>query len=349
MVARLSGHLTDLGAQVEVFCMDRTIDRRICSETLDSSLIVHRYRPDLPSHRFPMSLALTAEVRRRARDFDIVHAHSFHSSLPLLVSLATDRPFIFTPYFHGVGHSRAAAALHLVYDPAARYIFRRSSSTICISHAEASLLQQWYKSAAEKIVVLPAGVDMIDFSGVEPFEQPGRVLLTGGRLESYKHIDKVIAAMQYLPEDFSLVVTGEGPDRHRLEVETSLRGLQERVLFTGSVSDAVLRRWQRTADVVVSASTQESFGLHVVEGIYAGAGVVASDIPSHRELLTPVGSWARLVPTDTTGSQLAEAIRQCHGRPVPPEVAQRIGLKDWVDVARCTWLIYQQAISGRAL
>ena len=50
------------------------------------------------------------------------------------------------------------------------------------------------------------------------------------------------------------------------------------------MSDDVLRRWQRTADVVVSLSTRESFGLSLAEGIAAGAAIVASEIPAHREM-----------------------------------------------------------------
>jgi phosphatidyl-myo-inositol alpha-mannosyltransferase len=63
----------------------------------------------------------------------------------------------------------------------------------------------------------------------------------------------------------------------------------------GPVSQQRLRELRARADIVCAPSLGgESFGLVVLEGMAAGAAVVASDLPAYRRVLTP--ACGRLVP-----------------------------------------------------
>jgi glycosyltransferase involved in cell wall biosynthesis len=55
------------------------------------------------------------------------------------------------------------------------------------------------------------------------------------------------------------------------------------VRFLNAVSDAELYRWLRSASVVVALHENHSSGIGVTEALAAGAPVVASEIPVHRE------------------------------------------------------------------
>ena len=96
-----------------------------------------------------------------------------------------------------------------------------------------------------------------------------------------------------MPRD--LVILGTGPEEPRLRQLVEDEGLSGSVRLLGGVSDEDLRRWQRTAAVVVSLSTRESFGLSLAEGITAGAAIVASDIPAHREMAAAMRSTPTMV------------------------------------------------------
>jgi glycosyltransferase involved in cell wall biosynthesis len=79
--------------------------------------------------------------------------------------------------------------------------------------------------------------------------------------------------------------------------------------FTGTLPhDQLLERF-RSADVFVSLSTHEAFGLTLLEGSVAGAGVVATDLDPHREVagLLPAGA-VRLIPTSSSPAEVAGAI-----------------------------------------
>jgi len=80
------------------------------------------------------------------------------------------------------------------------------------------------------------------------------VILAGGRLERYKQFDKTIRAMALLDDDVKLVITGNGTEESNLAQLAARSGLKNRVTLTGQLSVPELRRWQRTAKVLVTLS-----------------------------------------------------------------------------------------------
>jgi hypothetical protein len=62
-------------------------------------------------------------------------------------------PLVFTPHFHAVGHTMAASALHVVYDPLAALLFRRADKVTCVSAAESELLLRRYPSVEPRPTV----------------------------------------------------------------------------------------------------------------------------------------------------------------------------------------------------
>ena len=89
---------------------------------------------------------------------------------------------------------------------------------------------------------------------------------------------------------------------------------------------AELDAWYARADVFVSLSRHELFGLALLEGAVAGAAVVASDIPAHREVgaYLPPGRVVFVDP-DCAPLELARAVQAARAagpaadaaRPVP--------------------------------
>jgi hypothetical protein len=72
----------------------------------------------------------------------------------------------------------------------------------------------------------------------------------------------------------------------------------------------------------------------------AGAAVVASDIPAHRDLVTKTGGSITLVPLDAEPAHVAQAILERASQPV-----RTPAIDTWDDVADQTIEIYESAIS----
>jgi len=296
---------------------------------------VLRFPETVRSVRYPLSLPLFRYLAEHTGDFEVAHAHSYHT----LVGQAAARsglPFVFTPHYHGTGHTWASALLHRIYRPAGAWVLANADAVICVSQAERDLLTRDFPTVARKIRVIPNGSD----PSLLPRQRSGPpgppVLLTMGRLERYKNVDLLIRAFSGLRSEATLVVVGDGPDRARLERAAAPVG---RVRFTGRISDAELSELIATADVVASASDHEAFGLAVADGLTAGARVVASAIPAHLEVGRMAGAAAPITyvnPRDTGEFTAALSAALIEGK----ASAGRAWLPSWREVAGQTRALY---------
>jgi glycosyltransferase involved in cell wall biosynthesis len=254
-------------------------------------------------------------VGRNAGRFALIHAHSYHTPLALQAAMAAAwvrRPFVLSPYFHGSGHSLLRSALHVPYRLPGGWAASRADRLIYMSSAERALLEQRLGPGCPSLIA-PCGVDIDRLLDALPHAKPfgRRTILAVGRLEAYKQTDRLVRALPFLPPEYELVVVGNGPLRPRIELLAQQLGQRDRLRLLGHLPESELLAWYRSADVFASLSRHESFGLTVLEGAVAGAALLASDIPAHREVtgFLPAGR-AVLVGRECQGAELARAIER---------------------------------------
>lgn len=119
-----------------------------------------------------------------------------------------------------------------------------------------------------------------------------RLIVTTGRLAVGKNQHQLLEALCLLP-DVHLALAGAGPLRAELEDLSVALGVRPRVHFVGELPIKRIPIFLAAGDVFAFASTEETFGLSVVEAAIAGVPVIASDIPVLREVLAGLnGEWA---------------------------------------------------------
>jgi glycosyltransferase involved in cell wall biosynthesis len=285
---RLCAALVAAGDQVEVLTQHATA----VEETLDG-VLVRRFPLTVAASNYRFSRAIWPWLRANAGRYDVLHAHSYHALAALPAALTNDTPLVFTPHYHGTGHSLLRAALHPIYRPVGRRIVARSSRIICVTRAERELLTRHFPEAADRMVVIPNGTDPVRVAEATAADRRGRSILCVGRLERYKRVDRVIRAMVHLPADHRLDVVGSGPAREELEQLAGRLGLAgRRVVFHGRLPDDAFAVRMAVAAAAVSASGHEAFGMAVADALTAGIPTVASFIPAHRELAAMAGDGA---------------------------------------------------------
>jgi glycosyltransferase involved in cell wall biosynthesis len=230
-----------------------------------------------------------------------------------------------------------AQRLHGPYRRVGATIFRRARQVICVSNAEQVLVERDFPGTRGRIVVVPNGVDVGRIRAAEPVHLGGRVILAVGRLEPYKRVPRLVEAVSLLPEDVRLLVVGRGPDRDSVIEAAALSGASDRVEVLGGVDDDTLYGLLRRADVVVSLSTDEAFGMTLYEGLAAGARVLASAIPAHSEV---VGGrqGAALVPVDAPIPEIAFRLTELMAESRPS--LDEVGVWSWGDVGARTLELY---------
>lgn len=255
--------------------------------------------------KFDVPSVAAATAASRPGRFDVLWLHNYHSPLAWLVAERTRCPIVFTPHYHGVGHTPLRRALHVAYRPAGRRIMTASRRVVAVTEAEAALLHRDFpRELRQKVAVIPTAVpDPLD--GHPPIHNAPNMVLTVARQEPYKRTDLLIRAISRLRQrqvSARLVVIGDGAALAASQHLVDALELKDMILFTGAVDDETLTGNWAAASMYASASEQEAYGIGVAQALVAGLPVAASDIPAHRELVQRAGSHAAARLCDLTGS-----------------------------------------------
>jgi len=162
-----------------------------------------------------------------------------------------------------------------------------------------------------RVAVLPMGVDTKTFSpdgDKAPLDMPRPVVLSVGALEQLKRMELVIRAVHALGRG-SVVLVGDGPERAALEdVGRALLGPERFCIRQAAPVD--MPGWYRAADLFVSASRSEAFGLVYLEALACGLPVVTQDDAVRREVLGGTG-WLVDDPTPASwAAAMAKALNE---------------------------------------
>jgi len=171
--------------------------------------------------------------------------------------------------------------------------------------------------ASEKITVIPNGADIPE-ARPRPGDAPSRYLIYFGALQPWQGINTLLQAFARLADltDLHLVICSSNfSKRVKLYEKLATRlGVNERIVWRFALDDQELAAWLSHALLSVAPLTecarnieQGCAPLKILESLAAGVPVVASDLPSVREIMTD-GEHGRLLQPDRPG-ELARIIR----------------------------------------
>lgn len=164
----------------------------------------------------------------------------------------------------------------------------RSQPVVTVSHtSERELVEFGFD--AEQLHVVHNGVAPVEPpTSLEREQADESMVLYLGRVKGYKRLPHLLSAWETVQErapDAVLHVAGDGPERPDLERRARERGMDEDVVFHGWVSEDERDRLYATADVFVTPTEKEGFGLTVLEANSAGTPTVAYDVPGINEVV----------------------------------------------------------------
>lgn len=252
----------------------------------------------------PFFLAHTAAVARCARDCDLIHANWTLSAIAAAAGAWRHRkPFVVTVQGSDIFQGGRMPFIRGL----TRRALRRASQVLALSHSLAAETSRVSGIPAEKIQVLPNGVNLEKFPFAPP-EGREKLLLFVGSLIERKGGGVLIQAMpevlKRLP-GYRLVMIGEGPLQADWQGLVSRLGLQDEVRLIGTQTQAEISAWMRRASLFVLPSLEEGQGVVFVEALASGLPCLGTAVGGIPDVLTPqVGRLA--APGDP--AVLAEAI-----------------------------------------
>jgi glycosyltransferase involved in cell wall biosynthesis len=252
------------------------------------------------------NVAALAEVIRRYK-IDIVHARSRAPAWSAWAAAGTtSRRFVTT--FHSAYDSDLP--LKYYYNS----VMARGERVIAISQFVGDHVTATYRVGADRLRVIPRGVDLLAFDPrrvggervaalAEQWRVPVdcRVVMLPGRLTRWKGgLDFVAAIARLGRRDLCCLLVGAEQRRgFRRELETAIERLGLVGMFRIVDDCRDMPAAYGLADVVVSASTDpEGFGRVIVEGQAMGRPVVATDHGGARETIVPGATGWLAAPGD---------------------------------------------------
>jgi glycosyltransferase involved in cell wall biosynthesis len=191
------------------------------------------------------------------------------------------------------GQPERAATLRTSETTALAY----ASRVIATSAATARLLAHAFDVPPTRLRIATPGCDPLPRA--HGTMRPPRLLSVGAVIPR-KGYDLLIEAVAALDGDWRLTIAGaldRDPDHVRaIRAMLAASGLDARITLTGVLSDQALRACYARADLFVSASRHEGYGMAAAAALSAGlpivctdAGALADTVPSGAGLIVPAG------------------------------------------------------------
>jgi len=233
-------------------------------------------------------------------------------------------------------------------------VARRVDRIITGSDSSRESVRRAFSLHERQITTIHDGVDTQVFRPLELQRRPGGLLYVGNSNDRNKGARYLLEAADILRKRgcaFHLTFV----DRKDAEVATRLvreLALEDRVTFTGRLSDEELLRAYNEAQVMVSPSLYEGFGLPAAEAMACGTPVVATTAGAFPETVAGGETGVLVPPADAVA--LADAIEALLAEPqrrvaMGGAAARRIEERfSWRVCAARTADLYEEVLQARA-
>jgi glycosyltransferase involved in cell wall biosynthesis len=290
--------------------LDVAVQEVAIRDALPQNLRLHRLMGggDLgPARRLRYALRAAALYRRlaRVRAYDLIHQFN-----PVDVGLTTFFPLRSPPIVLGPHPAPwppeerprrgIAWAPYGVLRAALRRLEQRRATRILV-FVPAGAGNVMSRSARERVVVVPPGLDLDAFRPALPGDRTGppTVLFLAG-LEPRKGVETLLDAFAEVARsqpDARLLLAGRGSLEQRIRSRIAREPLAGRVALLGQVDREAVPALVRSATILCLPSFGEPFGMSALEAMASSLPVVATATGGLAELV-PDGSGRKVPPGD---------------------------------------------------
>lgn len=237
-------------------------------------------------------------------------------------------------------------------------VYRSADRFIVLSSAFRHVLSKDYRIPAEKIRIVPGGVETARFTPSDKGEARRRlgwpekapIILCVRRLTQRMGLATLIEAFATLRADHPearLIIAGKGHLEAELRQKAADAGCSTAVLFTGFLPDAELPFAYAAADFsIVPSESLEGFGLTTLESLGCGTPVLVTPVGGLPETVCELDPSLILAGKDA--SSLAQGIRRGLAGELPARAACRAYVEtrfDWTAIARRVADVYKEALA----
>ncbi len=239
-------------------------------------------------------------LMKKIVESDLIHAHGygfFPTDLSAWVCKIRKKPLVIT--LHGFHPDYLAFMKNIspieemrlmpYFKAIAQRSLKIADAIIVLTPHEKNILQSYYHIPAEKIAIIPNGINLQDFLNApitkelrKRYHLMENVILFVGAIRKEKGLLNLFHAIPSIIKEFpqtSFVLIGKDWGfKKYLQQEGKRLGIENHINFLGSVKTSLLREALGCCDVFVNPSAYESFSIVLLEAMASGKPVVATNV-----------------------------------------------------------------------
>ncbi len=223
------------------------------------------------------AMKMSSHIAEIAENYDIIHTHDwFGAEAGFKAKKYSGCRWVST--FHSISSDRTRGESQNDLEQVA---LQHSDITIAVSRKLSNKIRETYRHEPE---VVRNGFSKPGSSGKDIKKQLGiqdEMVFFVGRHAEQKGIEHLLYGFKKFLEDegkkATLVIGGDGEMKDSLEEFANLLEIEEKVRFTGFIPQDELGDYYSSADLFVSPSVSEPFGLTITEALHAGTPVAATE------------------------------------------------------------------------
>lgn len=329
-LSEISKVLTNLGYEVHVVCSDKNNHSKdyLASYERDGNLSIYRYNYSNGKFSFfknvHNSINLLSKLRTHNEYSYIVSRSYFLVIVSSLIRMGNIKYIPPEVSFFSTKDSKMKKSLKVSIVNTFKFslqfcAFIASKEVFVFSD---SMLEQVQKNTFGLVKPIKAepGINLNKFS-IPTYEEKRKlrqifqipedkiVLLCLGRFSEIKQFHLAIESMQYLPENYLLIIVGEGPEKNHYEDIIEFKKLSYKVRVMGSTNSPELI--YKLSDAFLMTSRYESFGQTILEASSSGLVIFgfskASGVNTNTESILSSYPYAYFID-EQTSSSLAKTI-----------------------------------------
>jgi glycosyltransferase involved in cell wall biosynthesis len=204
------------------------------------------------------------------------------------------------------------------------YTFKKAT----LLHAWGAIMETHMKKSGidmNKVFVLPKGIDTEKFFSAEKkYSTKIKCIVTRSLEPEYKHdvILKAFSILQTKQQDFELVIVGSGSQLLNLKKIAKDLDIEEKVIFTGRISNADLPSYLQNAEIYISMPTTEGVSASLFEAMATKCYPIVSDIEGNKSWINNREN-GQLVPVDNHETLADEMLWAIQNRAQVKEAVQK--------------------------
>ncbi len=250
-----------------------------------------------------LNLSYTSKARKLLYSMDIAHVHHPFLSGSLAMRYCEPRniPIVFTNhtrydlltpvYLPFLPETIGEAALKAYLTP-----FYNACDLVIVPSASMRKVLQDQFGFTSPLEVIPNGLDLAPYkANIQPrdradfgFSADDVIIIYVGRLSPEKNMALLLRAFYGVATTYDqvrLLIVGDGQEREHLEAMIKHMSIEAKVRFTGMVDYQEIPAYLACANIFVTPSASETFGLSTVEAMAAGLPTLGLDAPGSADII----------------------------------------------------------------